>query len=151
MTTETKPARHIDDTDLRSGRKGECRRCGKPVRPPRRSWCSQQCVDDYLIRAQPSYASHLVGERDKGVCRVCGIDTSKLRRILRHTKAMTAIWTLGEMGFERVSWPRKLWERDHIVAVAEGGGSCGLENYQTLCIPCHRAKTAGMRKRLAGG
>lgn len=31
-----------------------------------------------------------------------------------------------------------LWEADHIVPVAEGGGLCGLENMRTLCVLCHR-------------
>ena len=39
-----------------------------------------------------------------------------------------------------------LWDADHIRAVVEGGGECGLENMQTLCLWCHRDKTAAMRK-----
>src|SRR5207248_244912 len=35
------------------------------------------------------------------------------------------------------------WEADHIQAVAEGGGQCGLENYRTLCFICHKKKSAG--------
>lgn len=33
------------------------------------------------------------------------------------------------------------WEADHILSVSEGGGGCGLDNYQTLCNECHKAKT----------
>ncbi len=36
---------------------------------------------------------------------------------------------------------RKQWELDHIVPLIDGGGF-DLENMQTLCIPCHRQKTA---------
>lgn len=44
--------------------------------------------------------------------------------------------------------PRKsLWEADHVVGVAEGGGSCGLDNLQTLCRWCHADKTAEQAKR----
>ena len=25
----------------------------------------------------------------------------------------------------------------HIIPVAEGGGACGLDNYELLCIQCH--------------
>lgn len=165
MVNDGTKLRHINYTHLRRKRKGECRWCGGTVKPPRRTWCSQTCVENYRIRAEPSYASHMVGERDGGVCRACGMDTGKLERVLRSIsdKAPRAwdwtegekearyavIWALRQIGIGRVSWPRRLWERDHIVAVAEGGGSCGLDNYQTLCIPCHRAKTAEMRKRLA--
>ena len=40
------------------------------------------------------------------------------------------------------------WQADHIVAVAEGGGGCGLENLRTLCTPCHRVETEQLRSRL---
>lgn len=33
------------------------------------------------------------------------------------------------------------WEADHILPLIDGGGF-GLDNLQTLCLPCHRAKTA---------
>ncbi len=40
------------------------------------------------------------------------------------------------------------WQADHIKAVAEGGGSCGLENLRTLCTPCHQQETEKLRHRL---
>ena len=30
------------------------------------------------------------------------------------------------------------WQADHRQSVVEGGGLCGLDNYRTLCTPCHR-------------
>ena len=43
--------------------------------------------------------------------------------------------------------PRKrLWEADHILAVFEGGGQCGLDNYRTLCYWCHKQNTAEQAK-----
>lgn len=45
----------------------------------------------------------------------------------------------------RQSW----WEADHIVPVVDGGGQCGIENYRTLCIRCHRKVTRELRARLA--
>lgn len=41
------------------------------------------------------------------------------------------------------------WEADHIVPVVEGGGLCGLDGYRTLCIPCHKRKTAALARRRA--
>lgn len=41
------------------------------------------------------------------------------------------------------------WEADHIIPVVEGGGECGLENYRTLCLPCHRKETAALARRRA--
>jgi hypothetical protein len=44
---------------------------------------------------------------------------------------------LRERGFVR---RRSLWELDHIVPLIDGG-SHEPENLQTLCVPCHRAKS----------
>ncbi|CAM9444422.1 unnamed protein product [Ascophyllum nodosum] len=42
--------------------------------------------------------------------------------------------------------PGMFWHADHIVPVVRGGGQCSLNNYRTLCVPCH----AKFTKRLAG-
>ncbi|MEJ7609150.1 MAG: HNH endonuclease signature motif containing protein [Bryobacteraceae bacterium] len=41
-----------------------------------------------------------------------------------------------------------LWDADHILPVAEGGGQCDLVNIRTLCLRCHRLTTAALRQRL---
>ena len=33
------------------------------------------------------------------------------------------------------------WHVDHINPVFLGGSACGLDNFQTLCVDCHKAKT----------
>jgi len=33
------------------------------------------------------------------------------------------------------------WEADHINPVSMGGGLCGIDNFQTLCLYCHKEKT----------
>jgi 5-methylcytosine-specific restriction endonuclease McrA len=43
---------------------------------------------------------------------------------------------------------RSLWDADHILPVAEGGGECDLRNLRTLCLRCHRLATAELRERL---
>ncbi len=48
----------------------------------------------------------------------------------------------------QIPWHRRFgrwWDADHIRPVAEGGGVCGLDNLQTLCLACHRQKTAAQR------
>ena len=51
---------------------------------------------------------------------------------------------------------RQLWQADHIIPVAEGGGLCGLENMRTLCTFCHatvsneQAARGAKRRRDAG-
>jgi len=42
------------------------------------------------------------------------------------------------------------WQMDHRVPVAEGGGSCGMDNLRTLCTPCHAVETARLAARRAG-
>lgn len=41
------------------------------------------------------------------------------------------------------------WEADHINSVSAGGGGCGLENFQTLCLLCHKAKTYNLSHHIA--
>jgi hypothetical protein len=179
---------------------GRCSWCGEAVTAPRRSWCSQACVDAYTVRAWPSRARSLVKARDRGVCAACGLDTEQLRRAVdaamaraygvRHPRSewwpvpergseadlvriakqagRDAAWLwlaaearqmLSEHGFEpaqhlsrgMTAIHRTLWEADHIVPVVEGGGACGLENYRTLCRPCHVAVTGQLAKRRARG
>ncbi|KAJ4924045.1 hypothetical protein JOQ06_000287 [Pogonophryne albipinna] len=38
------------------------------------------------------------------------------------------------------------WQVDHIRPVYSGGGQCSLENLQTLCTVCHKARTAQQAK-----
>ena len=44
---------------------------------------------------------------------------------------------------------RTFWDADHIVPVVEGGGQCGLDNYRTLCVPCHKRVTRELAARRA--
>ena len=41
------------------------------------------------------------------------------------------------------------WQADHVLAVHRGGGSCGVGNLRTLCVPCHAAVTAGQARERA--
>jgi hypothetical protein len=96
----------------------------------------------------------MIGRRDHGVCAGCGCDTLKLLRVLRHVEKLLSyslarsVWVdLGFHGTYRRCGDR--WQMDHVRPIAEGGGKCGLENLQTLCTPCHRAKTSALCRELA--
>ena len=41
------------------------------------------------------------------------------------------------------------WECDHVRAVYDGGGECTVDNCQTLCVLCHKARTAAQAKERA--
>lgn len=145
--------------------KGRCRGCGNPVGKGRRSWCSQACVDRALIKLSPSVARHRVHQRDAGVCARCGFDADQAERVLNCVRYdpnrrrddyrergdasgfLVTLWT-GRLLANPWSMPH-LWEADHIVPVIEGGGECELENYRTLCIPCHREETKQLAARRA--
>lgn len=139
-----------------------CTWCGVEVKPPRRTFCSDDCVHEYKIRSDPGYVRIQLRNRDHGICAQCGLDCEKLQRVLNYIQYGTerpyarprydpyyasqaggldiVKQTLVELGF--LAYPiRSLWDADHILEVVNGGGECGLENYQTLCQVCHKAKT----------
>jgi 5-methylcytosine-specific restriction endonuclease McrA len=90
-------------------------------------------VTEWTVRTSPSAVRYAVWKRDHGVCAECGTDTTARERAERESRGRT--W------YE--SWGiRAKWDADHIVAVWRGGGLAGLDGYQTLCRPCHSAKTA---------
>ena len=103
--------------------------CGRVLRRRRRRWASDDCGDFayYALAIHRGYSStirYVVGLRDNGVCAECGEQSS-------------ARW--GS------------WEADHILSVVEGGGGRGLDNFQTLCLDCHKGKTRELRRSQAAG
>lgn len=129
------------------------------MKPPRLTWCSATCVQEYAIRSSAASVRAHVYDRDKGVCALCGLDTDaveKRAQELRRQKyeRKEAGWISGVRievpghGEKYIDLSRSPWQADHIVPVAEGGGACGLENYRTLCIWCHPKETGKLRRRL---
>jgi 5-methylcytosine-specific restriction enzyme A len=143
---------------LHNRQKGECTMCGEPVPKGSRTWCSQKCVDAFMMQHWPAHRRQAVHQRDRGVCQLCGTDTEMIRRIvqrLRHGKTQGGIAPFDayrhamehyrNLGFSsHFHW----WEADHIVPQVEGGGH-ELENLRTLCLPCHKAETAALAARRA--
>lgn len=139
--------RRLTSADVKPAKKGPhggfpCRWCSAEVFPPRKTYCSDACVHEWRLRSDPAYVRTQLYLRDKGVCQSCGLNTQELRLMLWRTPVEERP-ALGE----RYGIPEyharnlQLWEADHIVAVTNGGGLSGLSNYQTLCVPCHQAKT----------
>src|SRR5947207_1371264 len=110
-----------------------CRWCRGPVTPPRRTFCGDACVHEWKIRSSPWYVRREVKKRDKGTCRLCGLNVVKAHR--EWTRAKPPASDRAARKAWRAARPR--WEADHIVPVADGGGECGLDNYRLLCRPCH--------------
>lgn len=128
------------------------------------TYCSQECAEQGRLGRGGMYASTRVRAQvfglEGGVCRKCGIDAhalfvriSALEPPERLNALINAKWRLPNTGsaMERLLQQPKegdFWQADHIQAVAEGGGGCGLDNLQTLCTPCHRTETEKLRSRL---
>jgi 5-methylcytosine-specific restriction enzyme A len=120
-----------------------CRWCGAAIPRGRFTFCGAACVDEWRLRTDPGYLRGQVFARDRGVCTVCGLDTEVLRKEKRKLDYAS------RRQFEKEWGPRRnLWDADHIIPVAEGGGECDLSNMRTLCLKCHRAATAQLRRRL---
>jgi len=144
--------------------KGQCRGCGSVVPAGRRTWCSDACVAENLVKLSPGEARAQVFKRDAGVCSQCGFDTEQAKRIfdrLSGKDGFAVYQNRDVLLFLLNHWrPRKLpysstsdvlrlphlWEADHIVPVVEGGGSCSLDGLRTLCVRCHYARPKA-RKR----
>lgn len=127
-----------------------CRRCQLeiPRGSGRRTFCSEACVTEWKTRTQPEFAAERVHARDKGVCVTCARDCDALFRKIRVTKWARRKRRMAELGLPAYLLRRKrYWEVDHIRAVVDGGGSCGLENLRTLCWECHRKVTRELQVR----
>ena len=96
-----------------------CRECGGTVIPPKRNWCSRECIHAYNSRIRR--VREVIWERDQGKCALCP----------------------AVVGNE--SFPHH-WEADHIVPLVEGGLHTP-DNIRTLCIPCHKAETKKLTAR----
>ena len=124
-----------------------CRWCRSEVPAPRRTFCSDTCVHDWKLRTNPGYLREQVFARDKGVCGQCGADTVALRRDMRKLDLAARRRFLRDWGLREGS-RKSMWDADHIVPVAEGGGQCDLSKMRTLCLRCHREATSALRLRL---
>jgi 5-methylcytosine-specific restriction enzyme A len=127
-------------------KRGPCRRCGCEIPKGRRfTFCSDACVHEWKLRTNPAYLREQVEKRDRGVCAQCGLDTEALRKDKRKLD-----WKARKQFEKDWGLRRHLWDADHIVPVAEGGGECDLSNMRTLCLKCHREATLALRARMSG-
>ncbi len=105
-------------------------------------YCSDACQEEANIRYTGSYVIYYVFKRDNGICALCGIDTNEIRMELLSIR--NSSWYNGRYGDFKKHWGPwhtnnyTFWEADHIIPVSLGGGCCGLENYRTLCLRCHK-------------
>jgi 5-methylcytosine-specific restriction endonuclease McrA len=99
------------------------------------------------MRTDASYLRQLVLKRDKGICHLCRVNTLSAFLRLKKARGKSRAEMLVFWGLKKLN-RRSLWDADHILPVAEGGGECDLRNLRTLCLRCHRLATAELRERL---
>lgn len=143
----------------------------KEIGKGRRKYCSKKCAEAYAISRNAGYARLKVWERDQGVCALCEFDAKlfvervykKLHTLLpRQAEAFneSVVEMLRQQGFHRAGKSYfgtfiititndQLFDVDHILPVAEGGGGAQLDNLRTLCCPCHKQVTKELRQRLS--
>lgn len=138
-TTRRTPGIYLSPAPRGANGEKLCRNCHGPM-PKGRNYhnCSPACSEAWRARTSPSYMRLLVFKRDKGVCAKCGKDVFE-----------GATHRNGSPVTRRARGSGHLWEADHILPVVEGGGECTLENFRTLCIPCHKQETADLARRRA--
>lgn len=144
------PGGWVDPASLPKGPNGRnlCRWCNLEVPPGRRrTFCSDFCVNEWRLRSNPGYLREQVCARDHGICGRCGIDCVAEWRRLKRLRGPRRILGWAQWGLKPDA-RSTLWDADHILPVAEGGGECDLANLRTLCLRCHRQVTAELRDRL---
>lgn len=112
-----------------------CRWCGVEVPRGKRTFCSgvrakfTYPTGELLVPGSGCVHEHCL-RSDPGYARKC---------VWARDKGHCALCRMASGG----------WQADHIMPVAEGGGSCGLENLRTLCTACHLIETRKLAGRLA--
>ncbi len=137
----------MDRKSLPKGDHGRslCRWCNLEVPEGRWTFCSDWCVEEWKLRSNPSHLRERVLQRDCGVCADCGLNCiaefGRLKRLRGVGRVKANLeWNLKSR--------KSLWDADHIVPVAEGGGECDLANMRTLCLKCHKQRTLQLRERM---
>jgi SWI/SNF-related matrix-associated actin-dependent regulator 1 of chromatin subfamily A len=126
------------------------------------TYCSWKCAEEGRIRRGNMYSSSKIRaalfELEHGVCQMCHIDAHGLFERIKCLQPAERLNALLNANFKLPSTKRDrflqnpeehdFWQADHIHAVAEGGGGTGLDNFRTLCTPCHRIETSKLHSRL---
>ncbi|KAM7365395.1 hypothetical protein PAMP_016327 [Pampus punctatissimus] len=120
-------------------------------------FCSHRCQEEFQLRSSQTYMRSRVLEAEQGICQHCGLHAhdiflkvraappSQRKEILENTwLSQLSIKQLNEM--IRAPVEGDFWQVDHIRPVYSGGGQCSLDNLQTLCTVCHKARTAQQAK-----
>lgn len=139
----------------------QCRICGERPGKGRSAYCSEAHKVQAAVMCGVG-VRYYVCRRDNAICALCGADCAKIARVYKWAcdslrsfaeQSLPApeglypfSWHYYEIlglfnGHSGADWREHFWEADHIRPVSRGGGASGLDNYRTLCVPCHKAET----------
>ena len=89
-----------------------CRVCSIPVLPPRRTMCSKECAHELKLRTNGRYLGRCVYKRDKGICKMCGEDTTVIAKKALRLKLDGLTEDLETLLKENnISLKRKIWAK----------------------------------------
>jgi len=150
VSTKRRSSVKISNEEIRGI--GICRFCKQNVIPPRKTFCSTECVHEWRLRSNTKYLREHLYERDLGICALCAADTrftkievENLQRISRLTNNNLELLNYLKLKNMTIKESyRSLWHADHILPVSLGGGETGLSNFRTLCVSCHKSVTKKM-------
>ncbi|KAJ1672402.1 hypothetical protein GGF38_000033 [Coemansia sp. RSA 25] len=129
--------------------------CAPPSsRPYLETEFGQGCAHEHRMRRDNQYVRRQLFLRDGGICYDCGVDTNALfEQAVACTTLSERIGMFKMLARRAPEWKKKakrplasmeyeftkgmFWEAAHKVDVKHGGGLCGLDGFQTLCVPCH--------------
>ncbi|XP_071943275.1 DNA annealing helicase and endonuclease ZRANB3-like [Antedon mediterranea] len=119
-----------------------------------RRYCSEKCKDEHKMQGKSSsYIRQQLFQLEHGICQICGLDTHQLFVQIRNLPKSKRKEFLEVSKYSSLSVAElnkiikspsegQFWHADHIIAVADGGGLCSLDNFRTLCVMCHLSVTA---------
>ena len=128
-----------------------CVWCGGPLAGRRRRICSDACNGEYLYRINWNHVRYDMEKRASFRCESCRMDM-----LIEQNRwlAMDPSWRPGRyMDLPSPDWTDYRWRKlepkahiHHVLPVRKGGGCCGPENLQYLCVDCHKLKASSHRK-----
>lgn len=146
------PPRHVkggyvNPSKLPKGPNGRalCRQCQTEVPKGRRTFCSQPCIDLWMVRTG-SGMEKFIKKRDKGICALCGLDCEALKKKLRE---MSKLPSIPDIKFEASDYADNFTLTDAARAKWDQHHKAKQEAYQKAservrafkvehCIPQHR-------------
>ena len=103
--------------------------CGKLIVKPRRRYCSDRHYNLWYFSINTRWESFRdqVLRRDNYICQECGYQPKVIK---------------GKYSWDYDHVDDRYLQADHILAIINGGMCFDLENIRTLCVDCHKKKTA---------